>query len=93
MADGSSILTKETLVPIGLVTGALGLIVTMSIYATNVTADVRNLKEQNANYQLRLSTVEGRVTSISTDQSVLTTKLDYIAKSIEAITRKLNVSP
>lgn len=97
-------ISRETLISIGTAVTIIGVAVGAYVYVSNIagdvrllkereTEDVRSLKEKQTDLSIRSSTLEATVNVLQNEQSILTTKLDYIVKSIDAITKRLNVTP
>lgn len=87
----SNVLSRETLIPLGLVAGAFATLVLIVVYVTNMNADIRSFKEDKIESNARIGTVEARMNLVEKDQTVFKTKIDYITDALEAITKKLNV--
>lgn len=87
------ILTKETLIPAGMAIAGLFVVLSVASYAINQAADIRSLREWQIAETAKSVSLESRLSAIEQAQVKVDTKIDYALKSLDAISKKLNIVP
>lgn len=89
----SLILTKETMVPVGVAVAIITPLIFLGTYITGIAANVDTLKLQVASSLGREAITSAKLEVISNKQTETDTNFVYISRSLDEIRKKLNIIP